>query len=116
MSECKIHPGQRCEVFCHDCQTPVCVMCCKGPYQEHHAIEMNKIIKIIKIRNSKWYRWNWIQTNSKVSRADTYIKNEITKATLCKVKERTGVSKKPMASRSGQYFLHVWFDDSYNEK
>lgn len=66
--EWQIHSGQRCEVFCHDCQTPVCVMCCIGLHKGHHSVELNKIILRKETGISKWNRGNWFQTNSKESR------------------------------------------------
>nr|XP_022293307.1 uncharacterized protein LOC111103949 isoform X1 [Crassostrea virginica] len=79
--ECKIHSGQRCEVFCHDCQTPVCVMCCIGPHQGHHAVELNKIIAQKKQEIQKETEEIESKLIPKYQEADTNIKIEISKAT-----------------------------------
>lgn len=42
-TECELHPGQRCEVHCQQCNTPVCVFCCIGQHKGHDAIELVKV-------------------------------------------------------------------------
>ncbi|XP_078330467.1 uncharacterized protein LOC144624507 [Crassostrea virginica] len=50
--ECQEHPGQRCEVNCKECNTPVCIKCIGiGPHKGHDVEELtetheNKIRKI----------------------------------------------------------------------
>lgn len=44
-NECEIHPGQRCEVHCQQCHTPVCVMCILGKHKNHEAVDLSSIVE-----------------------------------------------------------------------
>ena len=42
--ECQEHSGQRCEVNCKECDTPVCVKCIGlGPHKGHDVEELTEI-------------------------------------------------------------------------
>ena len=52
--ECREHSGQRCEVNCKKCNTPVCVKCIGlGPHKGHDVEELTEIHedKIQKIKS-----------------------------------------------------------------
>lgn len=42
--DCKFHPGQRCEVQCQQCQTPICIRCCIASHKNHNAVELSELI------------------------------------------------------------------------
>lgn len=44
--ECKLHPGQRCEVQCQQCETPICVRCLIGSHKSHDAVELLELVQI----------------------------------------------------------------------
>ncbi|XP_048740732.2 protein lin-41-like [Ostrea edulis] len=43
-AECKLHPDQRCEAHCRQCDVPVCMKCVLGPHKGHDAVEVSKVI------------------------------------------------------------------------
>nr|XP_022298491.1 E3 ubiquitin-protein ligase Trim36-like [Crassostrea virginica] len=45
LPECKFHPGQRCEVHCQQCHTPVCVKCFTGNHKGHDIVELAEIVE-----------------------------------------------------------------------
>ncbi|XP_078341204.1 uncharacterized protein LOC111106380 [Crassostrea virginica] len=45
LPECKFHPGQRCEVHCQQCKTPVCVKCFTGNHKGHDVVELEEIVE-----------------------------------------------------------------------
>lgn len=78
---CKFHPGQRCEVQCNKCQTPICIMCCIGYHKRHSAIELVEFFEMKKQE---------IQTETReiedslipiYSKRDVYLHHQISKMT-----------------------------------
>lgn len=78
---CKFHPGQRCEVQCKKCQTPICIMCCIGYHKRHSAIELVEFFEMKKQE---------IQTETReiedslipiYSKRDVYLHDQISKMT-----------------------------------
>lgn len=51
--DCKFHPGQRCEVQCLQCQTPICIKCCIASHKNHNAEELSKLVDKMKQKNPK---------------------------------------------------------------
>lgn len=44
--ECRLHQGQRCEVQCLQCKTPICVRCLIGSHKSHDAVELLELVQI----------------------------------------------------------------------
>ena len=55
LPECESHSGQRCEVHCQQCHTPVCVKCITGNHKGHDVVELEEIVELKKeiIRKEK---------------------------------------------------------------
>jgi hypothetical protein len=43
--ECKDHSKQRCEIYCEQCDVPVCTKCIIGPHKGHDAVELSEAIE-----------------------------------------------------------------------
>jgi hypothetical protein len=43
--ECDIHSKQKCEVYCEQCDVPVCTKCIIGPHKGHDAVELLDVFK-----------------------------------------------------------------------
>lgn len=44
-SECKYHADYKCDVYCLQCQTPVCTKCLIGPHKGHNGEDLDSIIR-----------------------------------------------------------------------
>ena len=44
-TQCRGHPGQKCEAYCRQCQMPVCIKCLIGPHKGHDVEELSFSIK-----------------------------------------------------------------------
>lgn len=46
--DCKTHLGQRCEVYCKECNEPVCTKCYIGLHKNHDVSELDEIVEMMK--------------------------------------------------------------------
>lgn len=87
--DCKFHPGQRCEVQCLQCQTPICIKCCIASHKNHNAEELSKLVDKMKqkIQNDT----EEIETKliPKYNKTDASLRSKLSNSTaeLTKLKE-----------------------------
>ena len=79
LPECEFHPGQRCEVHCQQCHTPVCVKCITGNHKGHDVVELEEIVEKKKEIIRKEQQHTEADILSIYQTRDDYIKTQILK-------------------------------------
>lgn len=80
--ECKFHRGQRCEVHCQDCQTPICIKCCIGAHKHHNALEIVEVVEIKKQEIRKDIEEIETKLIPEYKKINTYLQGRFTKITV----------------------------------
>ena len=79
LPECEVHPGQRCEVHCQQCHTPVCVKCFTGNHKGHDIVELAEIVEQKKEIIRKEVQYTEANILPKYQTTDDTIKAQISK-------------------------------------
>lgn len=79
--ECKFHQGQRCEVHCQDCQTPICIKCCIGAHKHHDASEIVEVVEIKQQEIRKDIEEIETKLIPEYKKINTYLQGRLTKVT-----------------------------------
>nr|XP_022297008.1 tripartite motif-containing protein 3-like [Crassostrea virginica] len=93
LPECEFHPGQRCEVHCQQCQTPVCVKCFTGNHKGHDVVELEEILEKKKEIIRKEKQKTEANILSKYQTRDDNIKTQILKVNAEFAKMKTNMER-----------------------
>ena len=93
LPECEVHPGQRCEVHCQQCHTPVCVKCITGNHKGHDVVELAEIVEQKKEMIRKEVQDTEANILPKYQTRDDTIKAQISKVNAEFAKMKTNMER-----------------------